>query len=383
MYEITQKQMEKLKKAAAPYSGSEKDIRTTLMDMYCDFFPDKTEDIGFVMADKVLMTVGEYNQDIKDATEDTDAWLERKVQAIVDDKITLVDRCNALYQARISMTVSDIYANDGAEAAKSYQDGYGNKKFTESEVTDELEQKLREELKDAISNNNILISAMNTFSQNIEDDEEMKATVAFGEDATDLKAMLTMQAYLQSGEDGCLKGIFPENTSLRSIAYSVCAATDTMSTTQAVEDGEITQEKGIDILNIIGKVLGVVVCIEFVTTVGLLVTRLFSGVIPALIAGFIVIWTLSDVLLDPFMEGGKLVVETVKDVVVFGAKLVVSLGKKLINGIKNLVNGIRSWIEHKKSTTNTTKTIEYTVPEHDRANDNISEKPLSVQHARA
>lgn len=218
---------------------------------------------------------------------------------------------------------------------------------------------------------------MNTFSQNIEaDDEERKATVAFGEDATNFKAMLTMQAYLQSGEDGCLEGIFPQNTSLRNIAYSVCAATDTMSTTQAVEDGEITQEQGIDILNIIGNVLGAVICIEFAATVGLLVAGLFSVGIPALIAGLFITWKLCDVFLDSFMEGGVLTVETAKDVVVFGAKLVVSIGKKLINGTKKLVKGICSLFGGKS-------TSKYTVPEHDRANDDVSEKTFTAQPARA
>lgn len=377
MYEFTQKQMEKLKTEASHYLNSDKDIRSTLKDMYCDFYPDKTEDIGFVMADRTLEIVGEYHQDISDATEDTEAWLERKVQATVDDKTTLVDRCNALYRARLAMTVSDIHANDGEEAAESYQAEYENKVFTESEVTDELEQKLREELKDAIRNNKVLVGAMNTFSQNIEaDDEERKATVAFGEDATNFKAMLTMQAYLQSGEDGCLEGIFPQNTSLRNIAYSVCAATDTMSTTQAVEDGEITQEQGIDILNIIGNVLGAVICIEFAATVGLLVAGLFSVGIPALIAGLFITWKLCDVFLDSFMEGGVLTVETAKDVVVFGAKLVVSIGKKLINGTKKLVKGICSLFGGKS-------TSKYTVPEHDRANDDVSEKTFTAQPARA
>ena len=225
------------------YIASQEDVRSVLKDMYCGFFSDKTDDIGYVMADKVMALVSEYNQDICDAKADSEAWLERKVQELLSGKDTLVERCNALYQSRVAMTVSSIYAVEGQKAAEAYQLEYGNKAFGDTEVSEELEQKLKAELKEVIRNNKVLLGAMDAFVQNTETAENSEnVTVALNDDASKLKAIMTMQAYLQSGEDGYLQNVFPESISLHDITYSVCASVDTLSVAKAIENEEIPQE---------------------------------------------------------------------------------------------------------------------------------------------
>ena len=381
MYELNREQMEKLSKDSAKYLNSQEDIRTVLKDMYCNFFADKTEDIGYVMADKVLELVGEYHQDIRDAKADTDAWLERKVGAIVSGKTIPSDRCNALYQARISIIASEIYANEGKEAAESYLAEYEKKAFSEKEATEELENKLREELKDVIRNNTVLSGAMNAFSENIECGENSEnATVEFGEEATEFKAVMVMQAYLQSGEDGYLSGVFPENTSLHSITYSVCSATDTMSVVQAVESGTISQKQGMDILTVIGRVIGAAICAWVTATVGIAVTGLLGTGILAAIGGFVFTWILTSFIIDTYMDAGVSVVNGIKRTVVFGTNFVISAGKKLINGVKNIVSGLKSRFGNKPKPGAGAGT--YTVPKHDRT-EIARQRPFAGQSARA
>lgn len=361
LYELSREQMARMREDAAHYMGSQEDVRTVLKNMYCGFFGDKTDDIGYVMADKVLTLVSEYNQDIYDAKADSDAWLERKVQAMLDGKTSLVERCNALYQARVAMTVSGIYATEGQDAAETYQTEHGSKVFWDGEVTEELEQKLNEELKEVIRNNKVLLGAMDAFAQNAECTEDAeKVTVALNDDAYKLKAIMTMQAYLQSGEDGYLQNVFPENTSLHDISYSVCAAVDAMSVAQAVENEEISEEEGVDILRIIGMVFGGAVCIWIaVTGVGVLGAGFLM-----LMGGVFCAWAVAEALLEPLMDAGVAAVKGVKCVVLFGAKLVVSAGRKLLNGIKKLVNGLRSF-SSQGAAGNSEKERTYTVPEHE------------------
>lgn len=382
MYGLSTEQMERMREDIAHYQDSQKDVRTVLKDMYCEFFSDKTDDIGYVMADKVLRLVSEYNQDICDAKTDSNAWMERKFQLLLAEKASLVERCNTLYQTRIAVTVSSIYATEGQAAAESYQTEHGNKVFLENEVTEELEQKLKEELKEVIRNNKVLLAAMDAFAQNAEcGDDEENVTVALGDDAVKLKAVMTMQAYLQSGEDGYLQNIFPENTSLHDISYSVCASVDAMSTAQAVESGEISPEEGVDTLRIIGIVLGCTIAIWVGAVVGIGIMSLLGTGFLALVGGFIFVgaWGFSSAKL--FMNAGVAVVKGVKCVVSFGAKLVVSAGRKLLNGVKKLANSLRSLFSNEAADSSEQEHA-YTFPEHDSTECNY-ENSVIRQPARA
>lgn len=69
---LEQDKMERLSADCRKLIEKEKggcDVRTILKDMYCDAYSDKTENIGYVMADKVIGLVGEYDQEVRQAME--------------------------------------------------------------------------------------------------------------------------------------------------------------------------------------------------------------------------------------------------------------------------------------------------------------------------
>ena len=120
------------------------DTRTILKDMYCDFYQDKTEDIGYVMADKVVELVGEYEQEVFKARENPDVWMDEKIESILEGKISCTERCNTLYKVRMGLTALEITSSKSQAEADAYVDEHSNKAFTSQEDTKELEQKLKE-----------------------------------------------------------------------------------------------------------------------------------------------------------------------------------------------------------------------------------------------
>ena len=164
--------------------------------------------------------------------------------------------------------------------------------------------------------------------------------VKYGEDSSKFKAVLAMKAYLETGEDGYLKGVMPENASLRDITYSVCAGTDTMSVAGAVESGEIEESAASRIVRTIGMVIGAVVAVYASVSAGILAASYIGGGILAFIGGITIALGVSEVITDSLIDAGGSLAEITKDVVCFGVKCVRFAGRMLFSGIKKLIGFI-------------------------------------------
>ncbi len=71
MEALSKDKIEKLRKDCAGLLRKDEagcDTRTILKNMYCEFYPGKTEDIGYLMGDKVLGYVREYERVVRQAS---------------------------------------------------------------------------------------------------------------------------------------------------------------------------------------------------------------------------------------------------------------------------------------------------------------------------
>ena len=86
MKALSKDKIEKLRKDCAGLLRKDEagcDTPTILKNMYCEYYSGKTEDIGYLMGDKVLGYVREYEREVLQAMEDVDGWYEEKVQAVL------------------------------------------------------------------------------------------------------------------------------------------------------------------------------------------------------------------------------------------------------------------------------------------------------------
>ena len=216
---LEQDKMERLSADCGKLIEKEKggcDVRTILKDMYCDTYSDKTENIGYVMADKVIGLVGEYDQEVRQAMENQDAWYDERVQKDSGGKEFRNSTLQYALQGARGIDCRRYFCGRGTDASQAYVEEHSyHKAFTADEATEELEAKLKDELKTALGNNGFLASVLDAYADRAANTtENIEFTVVkYGEDSSKFKAVLAMKAYLETGEDGYLKGVMPENIS--------------------------------------------------------------------------------------------------------------------------------------------------------------------------
>lgn len=369
-YELSKDQMEMLRKDCMELLRKDEagcDTRTILKDMYCGFYPDKTEDIGYLMADKVIGYVEEYEQEVAQAMENADGWYEEKVQAILREKESCEERCNTLYRVRVGLAAAEISASRGQEAAESYIEEHFRKAFTVEEATEELEAKLKEELKNTIGSNALLASALDAYVENAanaEDDIE-HAVIRYGEDASKFKAVVAMKSYLESGEDGYLVDAIPADATLRDIAYSACAGVDTLGIAAAVENGEMEEPLASRIIHAVGMVLGGLVALKIAVIAGTAVMAVSVGSILTFIGGVAVAGIIFEVIGEAFMEIGGKTADITKEMVCFGAKCIWAVTKTIFAGVRKLAGWIGGFFRNDNEQADDEEIYEYTEPEHE------------------
>ena len=369
-YELSRDKMEMLRKDCMKLIRKDEegcDTRTILKDMYCGFYSDKTEDIGYLMADKVIEYVEEYEQEVVQAMEDADGWYEEKVRAILLDKESCEERCNTLYKVRVGLAVAELSVSKGQEAAEAYVEEHSGKAFTAEECTEDLEAKLKEELKNSIESNALFASMLNAYAENAvnSDDDIEHAVIRYGEDASKFKAVVAMKSYIESGEDGYLADAMPADATLKDITYSACAGIDTLSVAAAVESGEMEESLASQIVRAIGMVLGTIVALKIATVVGVGIITVATGSVLTFYCGVLAAGLMLEAILEPMMEVGEKVAVITKEIVCFGARCICAVTRTIFTGIKKLVGFIRGFFRRDNGREDVQETFEYTEPEHE------------------
>lgn len=368
-YELSKEKMERLTKDCTELIQKDEsgcDTRTMLKDMYCGFYPDKTEDIGYLMADKVIGYVEEYEQEVVQAMEDADGWYEEKVQAILMGKKSCEERCNTLYRVHVGLVAAELSSSRGQEAAESYIEEHFRKAFTAEEATEEMEAKLKEELKNTIESNALLASTLGAYVENAANAEEdiEHAVIRYGEDASKFKAVVAMKTYIESGEDGYLSDVIPADATLRDITYSICAGVDTLGIAAAVENGEMEESRASEIIHAVGMVLGGIVALKIATIAGTAVMAVGAGSVLTFFGGIIVAGVIIEIIGDASMEIGGKVADVTKEIVCFGANCICVAVRTIFAGIRKLAGFIVGLFQHDNEE-DAREVYEYTEPEHE------------------
>lgn len=369
-YELSKDKMVMLRKDCMELIRKDEvgcDTRTMLKDMYCGFYPDKTEDIGYLMADKVIEYVVEYEQEVVKAMEDADGWYEEKVQAILLDKESCEERCNTLYKVRVGLEAAELSVSKGQAAAEAYVEEHSGKAFTAEESTEELEAKLKEELKNTIESNALFASMLDSYAENAinSDDDIEHAVIKYGEDASKFKAVVAMKSYIESGEDGYLADAIPADATLKDITYSACAGIDTLSVAAAVENGEMEGSLASQIIRGIGMVLGAITALKIATVVGVAIISVATGSILTFYCGVLAAGIMLEAILEPLMEFGGKVADITKEIVCFGARCICAVTRTIFTGIKKLVSFIGGFFRCDNGREDVQETFEYAEPEHE------------------
>ena len=373
-YELSKEKMEKLSRDCMELIQNDKagcDARTMLKDMYCKAYPDKTEDIGYLMGDRVIGYVKEYEQDVLQAMENPDGWYEEKVQAILAEKESCKDRCNALYKVRVGLTAAEILASKGKEASEAYIEEHSKKAFTGEEATGELEAKLKEELKNKLGNSGMLASAFNAYVEHATDeaDDIERLVIKYGEENAKFKALLAMKSYIESGEDGYLEDVIPADATLKDITYSICASVDSLGVATAVENGDMEESLASKIIHAIGMVLGAIAALKIAFITGGAIFTAGSVGILAFIGGIIVTVAVFETIADALIETGGKVADVTKSIVCFGARCACAVGRTIFAGIKRLAG----FFGQEDEQDNTQEIFEYTEPGHERTPEVVKE----------
>ena len=281
-------------------------VRDVLTNLYVSGLPDKTENQGEIMADRVIELVAGYTADCKAAIENFDAWFHQSMDKLLDGK-DLAGRCGLLFQiaqslTAVNATMLDQHLKDAKVDVASVISEMGEYTLDPAAATPELEAELREQVRQALTNNSIFtgqIGALTEMFDQIQTGSDAAETIVnYGVKSADIKAVAAMIAYVEA-KKGNMEGI-ASNVTLDEITIGVCAAFEVEQVAAGVENGTVGEEAAHLIMQILGAVAAVylVVNLSILTTtlVALMIPGVF-GFIAGLLLGFAVAYTISETVL--------------------------------------------------------------------------------------
>lgn len=350
VFVLSRHQMDRLREEAVKWRKQEQagyPVKRIIKEMYCQFYPDKTEAIGFVIADKVMQYVREYSQEVRQARENFTQWYDQKVQQILEGSDSCKKRCHTLYKVRMELIAAEIAVQEGQEAAKTYRNTHLYPAFFSEEATDQLEQKLKAELKKTLEQNRVFPSLLNVYAKKAANtmEERTLAAIPYGEEDWNWKAILAMKAYLESGEDGYLKRIIPEDASLEAITYSICASEDALSVIGAAEDDKLESSTAMELIHAIGRVVGGIVALHVSVALGMSAAVTVESGVLAVMGGILITVAVAEAIMEPVMKAGEVLADTTKEIVSFGIKWSYVTGKKLLFGIQKWIASLGNFTD--------------------------------------
>lgn len=313
-----------------------KTVRDVLTDMYIAGLPDKTESQGMVMADRVIETVAEYTKACEEAMQDPERWIDESLDQFLCDKEPS-ERCELLYQmvkalTAVNAAALDRHMRDADVSVDSMIAEMGDLTLDSAAITPELEEQLRNEVRQALENSDVFAGRMESFADLLEQMDESEGVahliVDYGVRSADYKAVAAMMAYI-AAKQGTLEGV-AQDVTLDEITLGVCAAMETERVAVQVENGEIAENVAATIIKVLGFVAEFYLLIHIATLPVVLMTALIPnvfGLVTGAILGFATAYALADVLTR--------VTDKVTDV---AASLTIVTARAVISGLRKLAS---------------------------------------------
>lgn len=233
--------------------------REICAQMYAEGLEDKTLAQGELMADAVLESISGFDRDYARAKEDLDGFVDAFIEESCKGK-SLAERCTYLMKLTAAISgakaVLDAQTEEAREKARSMVSEAETAEIPEGEATEELEGKLRAQLKNALKGSNILVNALEAQQDALREIEDENAAATLLVDAgsrdIDFRAIMAMQAYINL-KNGYYEDI-PEDMTAAQVATMVCTYTEEMRILHQVEENHLGEDIAHGILSVLGIV---------------------------------------------------------------------------------------------------------------------------------
>lgn len=265
--------------------GEGRSVRDVLTDLYMRGMPDKTEEQGQMMADRIIELVEAYEEEVKKAFDDEDQWIHEKLDEILKDK-SLEERCNILYkmihavQALGSMTLTDDQKGEEADI-EAYMARCENCVIDSAVVCEELEENMQRLVIEGLKDSGLVFMQMGHMADTIEELKEgedfLQFFLAGGIEAVNTMAVTSMITYVDA-KNGIIEEV-PLTATIEEITFGVCAAIKTERIAAEVAANHIEEEVARKFIRIVGMVASAMVIGYFSILLGTTVAYLFGGML--------------------------------------------------------------------------------------------------------
>jgi hypothetical protein len=285
-------------------------IRKTLSDIYVKGMPDKTEEQGMMMADRVIELVETYDNELKKAFKDEEVWILDKLDEMTEGK-SLEERCNIYnhllhaINALNSLSIADCI-NEDILNVDDYISRADSLTLEPGMISEELEQDFRRKVVDILKESGLLLMQIGNMADSIDELADEKDYIRFilleGVATTEYMAITSMIAYVDA-KNGILDEI-PITATIEEITIGTCSAIAAEQIAARAAEGSIDEASAYRLIKILGVVASVLIIGYLSTIMGLTVAYMFSGLlslIAAITIGafvFNIVWEVTSDLRD-------------------------------------------------------------------------------------
>lgn len=219
-------------------------------ELYVRGLPDKDQQLGDVMAERVEEIVSQYEKLAKDALADPDGWIDAQLDRLGENG-TRTERCRLLLQMLEGVTA--VNASLTGEEVRAMREQ--SMELDERRVNEETERELREALKEALAASTlgaVQLEALGEALESLPPEQLEEGVIEFGRDAHGRKVLLAMTAYVNA-KNGTLEDV-PAEATIEEITTAVCLADDTVCVCAGAQSGAVSEEEAPRILQILGRV---------------------------------------------------------------------------------------------------------------------------------
>ena len=304
-------------------------------EIYCKALPNKDFETGKIMARRIDSTILSYEQNVKSALEDADTWISEHIEKQLDGK-SLEERCRTLFSQLIG--ISSL--NDVLSGQKTIDEIEQEYSFDVQNVSEEYESSLKEQLITAVKSSaygEYQLKALDQALENGQSDVSIGDIISFGQKEHDVKVIMAMITYVNV-KNGSITEM-PLDVSLDEVAISVASSYDIAATAVKVEEGEMSEKEGVNVIEKISLVstltIATLLTASSMIPFGIMIYTLFPPVVAVLLilAACYSIWFVFCFVLR----------DCVDIVVKFGAKV-------LKNGFALLKKGVKKLLDFFKQT---------------------------------
>lgn len=302
-------------------------------EIYCKALPDKDAETGKVMAKRIDSIICDYENHVKSALENSEAWVKEQIEKQIEGK-EIEERCKTLF----SMLVGVSSLNDVLTGKKSIEEIQQEYLFDANNISEEYEDSLKEQLIAAVQSSaygEFQLKELEKALESGKTDVSISDIIDYGKHEHDVKVIMAMIAYVNA-KNGAIDDL-PADISMDEIAIAVASSYDVITTAEQVEEGKMSVDKGAKIIAAIGAVasfmISAILTVAALWSAGILINIFLPKIIgiPLIIIAGFAFWGL-------FNETATKCIEVIKTVGVKVVKDGYAIAKRGANKLMDFIS---------------------------------------------